>query len=65
MPYATQFLTRMQRKLPELQYTWDDLKTMPAERRDATMLKRREIVRVLCHRVYAWPDRRVDQGIAG
>ncbi len=55
----------MQRKLPELQYTWDDLKTMPAERRDATMLKRREIVRVLCHRVYAWPDRRVDQGIAG
>jgi hypothetical protein len=60
LDYATELLTKLQDRLPLIDWSFDELKAMPRKEREQILKERQEIVRALCEKVKVWADGRVE-----
>ena len=56
---ATELLTSLQARLPEIDQTPEELAALPKEQQELILRERQSIIRALCDKVIIWSDRRV------
>jgi DNA invertase Pin-like site-specific DNA recombinase len=59
LEYATELLTSLQARLPEIDIPHDELTALPRDQQNTILRKRQEIIRALSSKVIVWADRRV------
>ena len=59
LDYATELLTTLQAKLPEIDQAPKELKALPKEDRDKILRTRKKIIQALCEKVIIYSDRRI------
>jgi chromosome segregation ATPase len=59
LDYATEFLSKLEQRLPEIGQSWEELKVMSEEERAAILKARQEIIRSLVETAYVYADGRV------
>ena len=59
LEYATELLTSLQARLPEIDQTPEELAALPKEQQESILRERQKIIRALCDKVIVWSDRRV------
>jgi hypothetical protein len=57
LEYATELLTSLQARLPEIDQTSEQLAALPKEQQVPILQERQDINRALCANVTAWSDR--------
>ena len=59
LEYATELLTSLQARLPEIDQTPEELAALPKDQQESILRERQDIIRALCEKVIVWSDRRV------